>query len=113
MGPKRAQSRGQAGQGRGAGEQVSHLDLQDVSLMGWPATQNQACTGVQEHHEARGEASHNATATGAHGQGADKPGVQPATQAELVLQAGREGLNTATHPNPCLPEVLLTPSPHS
>lgn len=54
--------------------------------MGWPATQNQACTGVQEHHEARGEASHDATATGADGQGADKPRVQPATQAELMLQ---------------------------
>lgn len=47
--------------------------------MGRPATQNQARTGIQEYHEARGEAGHNAAATGANSQSADKPRVQPAT----------------------------------
>lgn len=63
------------------------LDLQDVPFVGRPATQNQARTGVQQHHEARGEAGHNAPATGADSQGADEPRVQPAAQAELMLQA--------------------------
>lgn len=53
--------------------------------MGWPASQNQARTGVQQHHEARGEASHNTTATGADCQGANQPRVQSSTQSELML----------------------------
>lgn len=65
--------------------------------MGRPATQNQASTGVQEHHEARGEASHHATATGADGQGADKPRVQPAAEAELMLQTEGDELK-CRHP---------------
>lgn len=71
--------------------------------MGRPATQNQAGTGVQEHHEARGEASHNTTATGADGQGADKSRVQPAAEAELMLQAEGDKLCAATHSNLFLP----------
>lgn len=55
--------------------------------MSRPASKNQACTGVQKHHEARGEASHNTAATGADSQGTDKSRVQPAAQAELVLEA--------------------------
>lgn len=78
--------------------------------MGRPATQNQAGTGVQKHHEARGEASHNTTATGADGQGADKPRVQPTTEAELMLQAEGDKLCAATHSNLFLPEVLFTPN---
>lgn len=65
--------------------------------MGRPATQNQASTGVQEHHEARGEAGHHATATGADGQGANKPRVQPAAEAELMLQTEGDELK-CRHP---------------
>lgn len=67
--------------------------------MGRPATQNQARTGVQQHHEARGEASHDAPAIGADSQGADEPRVQPTAQAELMLPAeDKLGLHRPVQP---------------
>lgn len=81
--------------------------------MGRPATQNQARTSVQEHHEARGEAGHDTAATGTNSQGADKPRVQPATQAELMLQAEGDELRCRCCSNPLLPEVLLTHQAHT
>lgn len=71
--------------------------------MGRPATQNQARTGVQQHHEARGEAGHDATATGADSQGADEPRVQPAAQAELMLPAEEDKLGLHRPVQPAFP----------
>lgn len=84
--------------------------------MGRPATQNQARTGVQQHHEARGEAGHNAPATGADSQGADEPRVQPAAQAELMLPAEEDKLGLYHPVQPTFPRQvqlnLQPPEPH-
>ena len=71
--------------------------------MGRPATQNQARTGVQQHHEARGEAGHNAPAPGADSQGADEPRVQPTAQAKLMLPAEEDKLGLHCPVQPVFP----------
>lgn len=65
---------------------TSHLDLQDVSLMGRPPPHDESCPGVQQHNETRGEASHNAAPIRTDSQAADEPSAHPTGQAELVLQ---------------------------
>lgn len=65
---------------------TSHLDLQDVSLMGGPPPHDESCPGVQQHNETRGEAGHNTAPVGTHGQAADEPSAHPTGQAKLVLK---------------------------
>lgn len=65
---------------------TSHLDLQDVSLMGRPTPHDKSCPGVQQHNETRGEASHNTAPVRTDSQAADEPSAHPAGQAKLMLQ---------------------------